>query len=460
MSAQAGGQAGRVPGPVPPAADVTRRRRGWVLQDWANSAFSTTVVAALAGPYVTALADEAAGDGPLVELGPLTVAPGSWYPYVVSASVLVQVLLLPVLGALADRTGDLLRPLAGCVAVGGLATAGLLLTGGDDWLLAGLLFGFANVASGASFVLYNALLPEICPPDDRDRLSSRGYAAGYAGGALLLVANLALVVGHDVVGISEGLAVRLSLASAGAWWLGFGLLSVALLRRAPGAAELPAPQAPTTSTPGALLDALRELRRLPQTARFLVAYLLYNDAVSAVIALAAVFVTQELFVADGQEAEDAAGFLLALILLIQVVAVAGALGFGRLAGRIGAKRAVEISLVIWIAVVVYAFALLDSLGGAVALGVAVGVVLGGSQALSRSLFSRLLPEGREASFFGFYEIASRGTSWVAPLLFGAVVGATGSYRLAILSLVVLFVAGLAVLTRVDVDRGVEEAAAR
>ena len=381
--------------------------------------------------------------------------------------MLLQVLALPVLGAAADRAGDARRPLGACAVLGGAATTALLLTGGDDWLVAGLLFGLANVAAGASQVLYNALLLDVCPPDGRDRLSSRGYAWGYAGGALLLVANLAVVVGHDAFGLSQGLAVRLSLASAGVWWAGFGLVAVRLLRPEaaagagpPGREAGPDPEvaAAAPSTVGALRDAVAELRRLPVTLRFLVAYLLYNDAISAVITLSAVFITQELFVARGEAEDDAAPFLLALVLLIQVVAVGGALAFGRLAGRTGAQRAVVISLVGWIGVVLYAFALLDSLPGAVALGVVIGLVLGGSQALSRSLFSRLLPDGREASFFGFYEIAARGTSWLAPLLFGLVLDLTGSYRLAILSLLVLFVAGLALLVRVDVARGVREAA--
>ncbi|HLL62594.1 MAG TPA: MFS transporter, partial [Propionibacteriaceae bacterium] len=180
----------------------------------------------------------------------------------------------------------------------------------------------------------------------------------------------------------------------------------------------------------------------------------------AVIALSSVFLTQELYVAQGRPAEDATAFLLALILMIQIVAIAGALGFGRLAARTGTKPALVTSLAGWVAVVLYAYLALRTTAEAWALGVVIALVLGGSQALARSLFSRMVPAGRQAAFFGLYELAERGTAWIGTLIFAVVVDVTGSYRLAILSLLVLLVSGGGLLMATDTDRAIEAASVR
>ncbi len=210
---------------------------------------------------------------------------------------------------------------------------------------------------------------------------------------------------------------------------------------------------------GALRGAVRDLRRLPVTLRFLLASLLYNDAIQAVIGLSTVFLTQELYVRQGRPASEATSFLLALVLLIQFVAVGGAVVFERVARATGTRRAILVTLVLWIGVVAYAYGALRTPTQALFLGVAIALVLGGSQALSRSLFSRLVPAGREASFFGLYEVTQRGTSWIGPAVFGTVVALTGSYRQAILSLVLLLAAGIVGLLLTDTDRGEREAVA-
>jgi UMF1 family MFS transporter len=206
-----------------------------------------------------------------------------------------------------------------------------------------------------------------------------------------------------------------------------------------------------------LLGSLRALRALPGTARYLVAFLLFNDAIQAVVALSAVVLTQELFVAKGQESDDATPFLLQLILLIQVVAVFGALVSARLARRYGAKATLLMTLVLWSSVVVYAVVALDSTAAAYAMGIVIALVLGGSQALARSLFSSMVPQHRQASFFGFYELAERGTAWVGTLIFAIVLDITGSYRGALLSLLVLFVAGGLLLAATDTDAAIAAA---
>lgn len=449
--------------PSSSATTVTAPRRvvrSWQLYDWANSAFVTTVVAALAGPYITAVADRAADDdGILLRVGAVHLPSNALFPYVVSASVLLQVLVLPLLGAVADRTGQSRRLLGLCCAIGAAATTGLLWASGTRWVLAGVLFAVANLAFGASIVAYNAMLPRLAAPADQHRVSTGGFALGYLGGGLLLALDLALVVGHSAVGLTTAAAARWALASAGLWWGAFGWLSVRGLRGLPEPPRLDRVRGLGQAV-GELRRAVRELRALPQTARFLIAFLLYNDAVQAVIGLASVFLTQELYVAKGRPADDASGFLLALILLIQLVAAPGAMLVERLARRIGVKRAIEATLVIWIGVVLFAWSVLDTQAQAIAMGVVIAVVLGGSQALSRSLFASMLPAGREASFFGFYELSERGTAWIATATFATVLAVTGSYRQAILSLVVLFVAGLALLMRTDTDRAAVEARAQ
>ncbi len=434
-----------------------REIRGWMLYDWANSAFVTTVVTVLAGPYLTALAQaDVSENGVVLALGPLVVTAKSLFPYCISASVLLQVLLLPMLGPVADFT-DLKKPLmAGFCAAGVVATCLMFFVEGPRYLLGGALLIVANLCFGASIVLYNAYLNDIATPDRRDAVSSRGYALGYAGGGLLLALNLALITFRETLGIGQGLAVRLSLLSAGLWWGGFSLFAFARLRRR--RQVLPRPD-------GSLLYAgviglagtLRELRRLPHTRRYLLAYMSYNDGIQTVISVASVVLAQELFVAKGLPVDDA--FLIGLVLMIQIVALFGALAFERLARLIGSKRSILVSLVVWAGLVVFAYGWLDTQAQAWGMGAVLGLVLGGSQALSRSLFSLMIPGGREAAFFSLYEISERGTSWLGPLIFGAVAGATGSYRQAILSLILLIIGGMVLLVATDTNTAVAQAEA-
>ena len=442
---------------MPASAPGLRARRGWVLYDVANSAFVTTVVTALGGPFLTALAETAAGADDRVDLLGWEPRAGSVYAYVTSASVVVQVLLLPLLGALADRHRGKQRLLAGGTLVGVLATVLVALATG--WQVAALGILVANVAFGAAIVAYNAFLADVSAEHERDTVSSQGFAAGYLGGAAVLALALAGIALAPTLDVSTGMVVRGSVLRAALWWGGFGLVAIRRLARVgEGVAPLPRSLADQVVTSlRELRVVVGELRRLPLTARYLAAFLLFNDAIQAVIALSSVFLTQELYVAQGRPAEDATAFLLALILMIQIVAIAGALGFGRLAARTGTKPALVTSLAGWVAVVLYAYLALRTTAEAWALGVVIALVLGGSQALARSLFSRMVPAGRQAAFFGLYELAERGTAWIGTLIFAVVVDVTGSYRLAILSLLVLLVSGGGLLMATDTDRAIEAA---
>jgi UMF1 family MFS transporter len=416
-------------------------------------------VAALFGPYLTALAQSAVGEnGIVMSLGPLGVVTAkSLFPYATSLSVFLQIFLLPTLGAIADYSHLKKRLMAIFCYIGALSTTLLCLVSGNLYMLGALLFVLANLSFGASIVLYNAFLPDICSEDQTDKVSSRGFALGYLGGGLLLAANLALVVSAPRLGISTTTAVRISLGSAGLWWALFSIFTFTRLRSRGAARRLPPGQNYATIGFTQLGATFRELFRLPQTVKYLVGYLFYNDGIQTVISLASVFLAQELFVAKGLSNDAAQSFLLGVVLMVQFVAFVGALLFERISAAVGTKRAIILSLVIWAGVVIYAYGFLQTTTQAWAMSAVIAIVLGGSQALSRSLFSRMIPPGREASFFGIYEISERGTSWIGPLIFGMVVGATNSYRQAILSLIALFVVGRVVLISTNTDQAIHDA---
>jgi UMF1 family MFS transporter len=426
---------------------------GWKMYDWANSAFYTTVVGALFSPYLTRLAQSAVGEnGIVLNLGPLGAVTAKSLPTLcVSISVGAQVFLLPILGALGDYSDLKKRLMALFCYIAVVANCLMFFIQGNLYLLGGLLFIIANVGFGASVVFYNAFLPEIATEDQTDKVSSRGFAYGYLGGAILLVLNLLLVLRAEQLGMSAGLAVRLSLLSAGVWWGGFAIITFYLVKSRPKMKSLPPGKSYLTAGFSEIVATFKELRRLPLTARYLLGYLIYNDGIQTVIFASSAFLEQELFPGGNPV------FLLEIFLMVQFVAVAGALIFERLAYMIKTKNAIIVSLVIWAGVVIYAYQFLHTVPEAWVMAGVIAIVLGGSQALSRSLFSRMIPAGKEASFFGLYEVSERGTSWMGPLLFSIVIARTGSYRLALLSLIFFFVVGLIVLCLTDTDRAVREA---
>ena len=428
---------------------------GWKMYDWANSGFYTTVIGTLFSPYLTRLAQTAVGEnGVVLDLGPLGAVTAKSLPTLcVAISVGAQVFLLPILGALGDYSDLKKRLMALFCYIGVTANCLMFLVKDDLYLLGGVLFIVANVAFGAALVFYNAFLPDITTPDQSDKVSSRGFAYGYLGGAILLALNLLLVMNAERFGISTGLAVRLSLLSAGIWWGGFALITFRRLKSRPTKKKLPEGKSYISAGFSEIADTFRELRRLPLTARYLLAYLVYNDGIQTVIFASSAFLEQELFPGGNPV------FLLEIFLMVQFVAVGGALLFERLAYLVNTKNAIIVSLVIWSGIVIYANRFLDTVPEAWVIAGLIAIVLGGSQALSRSLYSRLIPKGKEAAFFSLYEVSERGTSWLGPLLFSVVIARTGSYRLALLSLIFFFVVGLLLLWTTDTDKGVRQAAA-
>ncbi|WP_432485140.1 MFS transporter [Kineococcus esterisolvens] len=443
--------------PDGPGRALLRARRSWYVYDWANSAYVTTTATVLFAPYLTVLARRAACEGvaegctrALSVLG-VQVAPGSLALYTTTLATLLSALLLPFAGAVADRARRR-NVLLGVFAWPGAAAAtAMVALSGDRWELGVLLAVVATLSLTASSVVNDALLCDVAAPAERDAVSSRGWAAGYLAGFLLLGLNLVVVSSPGLLGLDEEGAVRLSLASAGLWWGAFTLVPVLGLR------HLPARRPPVDAAGGGVLAparqlvrTLRGLRRYPQALRFLLAYFVFNDGIQTVVAAASVYGQEQLGFGSSQ--------LITTVLLVQGVAFGGALLFGRAARRFGAQRTVLAGLGLWIVVVLAAFAVPRGAFEAwLALAVLIGLVLGGTQALARSMFSRLVPVGAEAEYFGLYQAGERGTSWLGTLVFGLVAQLSGSYRPALVALLVFFVVGAWLLRRVDVAAGARDA---
>jgi UMF1 family MFS transporter len=440
-------------------AEVPRSTRpervGWYFYNFADHGFYTVIISVFFGPYLTSIAKTAAGcasdadscSRPLIHIFGASILPGSLFPYTVSLSVLLQVIVLPVAGAMADRTSHKKQLMASFAYVGAAATVALLFLVGDRWVLGCVLFVVANLALGGSAVIYNSFLPQLAGPNARDKISSIGWAFGYIGGGLLLALAVVAVFLKDSLGISTADIARWSIVAAGVWWAGFTLVPLVLMRNRPASAGDHVRGHILADAVRQLRSTLRGLRGYPLSVYFLLAYLIYNDGIQAVISLAAVYATEELKLSQK--------VLVPTILLVQFVAFFGALLLGRIAGNVGARKTVLGSLVAWTALLggAYFIPARQAILFVVVAGL-IGLVLGGSQALSRSLFSQIIPRGSEGEYFGLYEISDKGTSWLAPLFFGIAFSLTASYRVAILSLIVFFVAGFIALLAVPMRRAI------
>jgi UMF1 family MFS transporter len=368
----------------------------------------------------------------------------------VSFATVLLVVAMPVVGAVADRTGAKREILLGFGWLGAAACVAMIAVRGTNWQLGAALFVVAFLGYSCATVVNYALLVDVAGTAERDRVSSTGWALAYVGGGLVLAGDFGLSLFLD----DKALLARISLCSAGLWWGLFNLRSWQLL------AGLPRATGWSGASSGAepvLLAGFRQLRRTLAgvrryrlTVAFLVAFLVYNDGIQTVTTIAAQYGDKELHLDDT--------VLLSAILLVQFVAFGGALLLGRLAERFGAKRVVLGSLVGWLLLVLAAYFVRSGTAWQFyLLAVGIALVLGGSQALSRSMFSRLIPAGSEAEYFGFYEISDSGTSWLGPLIFGLAYQLSGSYRSALVSLVVFFVAGFVLLARVPLRAAIEQA---
>ena len=419
-----------------------RATRSWCFYDWANSAFATTVMAALFPPFFRELAI-AAGRGE-------AEATALW-GYVTAGALLLIALTAPVLGAMADAAGSRKRFLGFLAGVGILATGLFATLGSDGWRTAALLYVAANFGFAGSIIFYESLLPGLAQGRDMDRLSAQAYGLGYAGGGLLLVLNLLWVMHPEWFNMPDtGFAVRASFVSVAVWW---GLFSLPLFKYVP--------EPPVTPLGGSadsrpaltrgfrrLASTLREISRYRQLLIFLAAYWIYNDGIGTIVKMATAY---------GSEIGIGMTDLIGALVLTQAVGIPFAVLFGRLARRIGPKRSILLALLVYLIISIFGFFLNSSSQFYVLAGL-VGTVQGGAQALSRSLFASMVPRHRTSEFFGFYSSSGKLAGVAGPLVFGLVSQGTGTSRLGILSLIFFFAVGGWLLTRVDVAAG--QAAAR
>ncbi|HEY9416881.1 MAG TPA: MFS transporter [Pseudonocardia sp.] len=456
------------PGRVPRRFGLSGEQRAWCTYDWANSVFQTSVLTVFLSLHLTAVAqaDARAAGQPCptalrdcaVSVFGVGVQAGSVFGFLLAGSTFVQILVLPITGAIADRAHNKRALLGGFALVGAAATAGLALMDGTAWTLGAALFALANLCYYGSIVVYYAFLPEISQPDERDDLSTKGWAFGYLGGGLCLAANITLIQLRAYLGLSESGAIRACFVVCGLWWAGFTLVPLRGLRdRRDG----PRPGGRRDIDDGAehgtalllagfrqLGQTLRRARGYPLTLAFLAGFLIFIDGINTVAETAGLYGAQELRLP--------VEVLTTTILIVQFVAFGGGLAHGRLAARIGGKRTILVSLAVWVLVIGAAY--LVQPGNRMqfyALALGIGLVLGGTAAISRALFSHLVPAGEEAEYFALYTLGERGTSWLGPLVFSLVAQHTGSFRPAIVSLVAFLAVGFVVVALVPIRRAVE-----
>lgn len=418
-----------------------RELRAWAMYDWANSAFWTTVIVAVFPPFFS---DYAAAGLPAAE----ATARFAWST---TFAVTVVALLGPILGAVADYRAVKKKLLAVFMAIGVVATLLMATIDRGNWTYAALLFVVANIGVAASQVFYDSLLPHIAAPEELDRVSTSGFALGFLGGGVLLLVNLAWILSPQTFGLPDTIAaIKLSFVSVAFWWL---IFSIPLMRRVP---EPPrALESDETGTENSIRAALvrvwetfHELRGYRQAFLMLVAFLLYNDGIQTIIRMASIYGTE---IGIDRNAQIAA------FVVVQFTGIPCSFAFGSLAGRIGPKHAIYLSLAVYIAISILGF-FMTTTWQFFALAFLVGTVQGGSQALSRSLFARMIPKHKSSEYFGFFSVFEKFAGIFGPALFAASVTLFGSSRAAILSVIVFFVVGAAVLTRVDVARGEVQAA--
>jgi len=406
--------------------------RGWVLYDCANSAFWATVIQIFPIYYISV-----AG----ADLSPAVAS--ARYAWATTLSMTLIALASPILGAIADSAGAKKKMLGAFLALGVPATAAMVFIGRGEWLFASFLYVLANIGVAGTIIFYDSLLPHVARPDEVDRVSAAGFAIGYFGSGLLMAVNLASIQWPASFGFADSAsATRFAFLSAAVWW---GLFSIPLFRNVPEPPRRPGPPAknPVRDAFSQLGQTFHEMRRYKDASLLLLAFLIYNDGIGTIIRMAAPY---------GTEIGLPQGLLIGSLLLVQFIGIPCAYFFGWIADRIGAKRAILIALGLYVVITVIAYRM-RTIEEFFVLAVLVGMVMGGAQALSRSLFASMVPRHKSAEFFGFFGVFEKFAGILGPALFAGLATATGSSRTAILAVAAFFVVGGALLVRVNVAEG-------
>ncbi len=420
----------------------TKQQRAWAMYDWANSAMVTIIVTAVFPIFYASHASH--GVDPSVA----TLR----YSMATTIGLIIIAVLAPLLGAIADNIPVKKKLLGTFLGLGVAAVAAMFFISRGDWLLASVLFVLANIGANGSFVFYDALLPHVAKRDEIDRVSTAGYALGYVGGGLLLLLCLAMILKPDLLGVpSEGatpeqasLPARVSFVLVALWWASF---SIPLFRHVP---EPPVCVIAKVAGPGPIRSAFLQLRRTAKNLReykhaflMLIAFLIYNDGIGTIIRMATIY---------GEEIGIGRTALIGTIVIVQFVGIPFSFAFGALAGRIGAKTAIFLGLAVYCAISVLGY-FMTTAAHFMLLGLLVGIVQGGTQALSRSLFGSMIPSHLSGEYFGLFAVFEKFAGILGPALFGVTIALSGSSRNAILSVISFFALGALLLWFVDPEEG-------
>jgi UMF1 family MFS transporter len=433
----------------PPASDATsdlnhkREIRAWTMYDWANSAFATTIMAAVFPIFYATLG--AAGESGAIMT--------SRWGFTTAIAALIAAVISPLLGALADFSGSKKKFLTGFMLLGVISTALLFLPNQPgSWLFASFIFIFANIGFAGSLVYYDALLPHVARADEIDQVSSRGYMMGYFGGGVLLAVNLVMIMVLPSVfpTLSTGLMTRLSFVTVAIWWLVFSLPLLTRVKEPPRKIETSeANMRPIQASITRLVNTFKDLKKYRDLSMGLLAFWIYANGIGTIITMATIY---------GKELQFSDITLIGTLLMVQILAAPFAFLFGWLAKKIGTKKAIYLSLTIYSLIAIAGYFMYHEWQFWV-LGAAVATVQGGSQALSRSMIGRMMPKSKSAEFYGFFSVFEKFASILGPAIFGIISRLMNESRLSIASLIVFFLVGMFILTKVDMKRGEQTALA-
>jgi UMF1 family MFS transporter len=411
----------------------------WAMYDWANSAFATTIMAAMFPPFYRSLATTAG-----LSEGNATAA----WAYTASISLLIVALLAPVLGAISDHTGGKKWYIAFFAGMGVLGTGLFVVLGEDSYILGSALYIVGLVGFSGANIFYESLLPHIAQKDDIDQISTRGYAMGYLGGGILLIINVLWYMWPDLFFMpSVGFALRAAFFSVAVWW---ALFSIPLFRNVP---EPPVVRIVDRSVNvlsagfKRLTHTFRKMTSYKQLLLFLVAFWIYNNGIGTIITMATAY---------GDEIGIEMQHMVIALIITQFVGIPFSFAFGGLARRISAKRSILVALIVYTLISIAGY-FMETATHFYILAFMVGTVQGGSQALSRSIYGAMVPKSQAAEFFGFYSTSSKVAGILGPLLFGVVSQITGGSRLSIVSLIIFFLVGGLLLLKVNVAEGIRVA---
>ena len=413
--------------------------RSWAMYDWANSAFYTTVVAVMFPPYFHEMAKASGLSGDVAS---------AYWGYITSITMLVVAVIGPVLGAMADHLGRRKYLVAAFAYAGSLATASFIVLGETSWMLGAGLYMCAMACVAGSLIFYESLLPHISRPGDMDRVSAFGYALGYVGGGTLLVVNALWVMRPAWFFMPDsGFALKASFVSVAVWW---SLFTTPFLRNVPDPAPRPTGgRSAILAGLSSLRSTFREIGKYRELVKFLVAFWFYNSGITSVILMAAIY-AKEL----GMAREE----VVLPFVLTQFVGVPASMAFASAAKRFGTKRMVLFGLCCYVLISGAAF-FMQEVWHLYVLAVAVGLVMGGTQSLSRSLFGSMVPPKHSAEFFGFMSTSSKFAGVVGPFVFGFVTQLTGNTRWGVVSLIALFAIGIVSLLSLREKEAAAQAAA-